>query len=217
MSEPTDDLDRISLTDRPLIVCDVDDVVLEFVTPFISFLKGKAHELRPDSFRLTGNVYSLENGLPADRAAVKAFTDAFFAEQHLWQVAAEAAVDTLDGLAREADIVFLTAMPPRHHAIRRSVLDGLGLAYPMIASEEAKGPAVKALHRERPLPLAFIDDIYVNLNSVREHAPAAFLVNLTVRHALSAFIPHPGDGVTVAEDWHDAARHIRAHFGAGRA
>jgi hypothetical protein len=210
------DLHGIRLADRPLIVCDVDDVVLDFVTPFIAFLKKREHELRPVSFRLTGNVYSLKDGLPADRDAVKAFTDAFFAEQDLWQNAAEAAVETLDDLAREADIVFLTAMPPRHRDLRRRVLKGLGLTHPIIATEEPKGPTVHALHGGRDLPLAFVDDLYVNLHSVRDHAPAALLVNLSSRHVLAPFAPHPGDGVTIAADWHEAARHIRAHFSGGR-
>jgi hypothetical protein len=213
MTRSLHDLHGITLSDRPLIVCDVDDVVLDFVTPFIRYLTGKEHELRPVSFRLTGNVYSLKDGIAADKAAVSAFTDAFFAEQDLWQTAAEAAVETLDSLSRDADIVFLTAMPPRHHGLRRRLLDSLGLTFPMIASEDAKGPAVKELHGARDLPLAFIDDIFVNLHSVRDHAPEALLVNLSSRHVLAPHAPHPGDGVTIAEDWHDAARHIRAHFG----
>jgi hypothetical protein len=45
--------------------------------------------------------------------------------------------------------VFLTAMPPRHRDKRRGLLSRHGFDYPMIATEAAKDPAVKALHNAR--------------------------------------------------------------------
>ena len=55
---PDAEHDELILTERPLIVCDIDEVVLEFVTPFQAFLMDNGHELRATSFRLNGNVFS---------------------------------------------------------------------------------------------------------------------------------------------------------------
>lgn len=204
--------DEIELSDRPLLICDVDEVVLEFVSPFMGFLNSRGHELRPVSFRLTGNIFSLDDDAALDQAAVSALLEDFYAEQDQWQRAAESAAETLDALSRDADVVFLTAMPPRHRAIRRRVLDAAGMPFPMIASEKAKGPAARALHGDRDLPVAFVDDIFRNLHSVRDHLPEALLVNLMAHAGFRALAPDPGEGIVTAESWPDAGEIISRHF-----
>ena len=70
-------------------------------------------------------------------------------------------------------------------------LDQLTLDFPMIATEEAKGPMVAALHAERSLPLAFIDDMVHNLHSVGAHVPECLLIEPTEtedRDTLDAFV-----------------------------
>ncbi|MBW3098905.1 hypothetical protein [Pseudohoeflea coraliihabitans] len=206
---------EITLRDRPLLVCDVDEVVLEFLTPFTAYLEAERHELRADSFKLNGNIYRRDDGQPVDKAAVNAFTERFFAVQDRWQTVADQAAESLEAIAAEADIVFLTAMHPRHHGLRRQLLDAAGLPYPMIATEREKGPEIKALHGDRDLPLAFIDDIFTNLHSVRRHVPDCLLINLMANAQFRALAPDPGEGITSVDNWHAAAALVRRHFGLG--
>lgn len=203
----------IALRDRPLLVCDVDEVVLEFVTPLMAFLQTRGFELRAQSYRLWGNIYSLETGNVAEKTEVKDFMAAFFNEQEKWQTPAKNAAETLAKLADDADIVFLTAMPPHHHGLRRELLNKAGMPYPMIATMDAKGPEVASLHGGRDLPLAFIDDIFVNLHSVRDHVPNTLLVNMMANDAFRALAPDPGEGVASAANWIQAKGLIRDHFG----
>lgn len=205
-------LDHVQLGDRPLIVCDVDEVVLEFLTPFRNFLLSRGHDLLPRSFRLHGNIVALADGAVTADDLVSALQEDFFTAQEDWQGPAELAVDTLKTLGEEADIVFLTAMPPRHEAARRRLLDRVGLDFPMVATEDAKGPVVKALHRQRPLPVAFIDDISRNLHSVRSHAPETLLLHLMANAEFRALAPDPGEGILLAQGWSDAAALIRGHW-----
>ncbi|OCW56730.1 hypothetical protein [Hoeflea olei] len=209
---PDAEHDELVLTDRPLIVCDIDEVVLEFITPFQAFLVANGHELRATSFRLNGNVFSLADGSETPNAEVARLEEAFFAAQDAWQTPVPRAAESLERLARDADIVFLTAMPPRHRALRRGLLSKYGFDYPMIATEAAKGPAVSALHGERPQRLVFIDDIFINLNSVRSHVPQALLLNLIANDTFRALAPNPGDDVVLPSDWPHAEEVIRAHF-----
>jgi hypothetical protein len=206
----------IRLGHRPLIVADIDEVVLEFLTPFMAFLKAREHALLPRSFRLAGNILDRRSGEAVSDAVTKALLDAFYAEQDQWQTPAGGAIETLADLSGDADIVFLTAMPPRHTAVRRAVLDTLGLPYPLLASEEPKGPLVKQLHDGRDLPLAFIDDILRNLRSVREEAPACLLINLMANADFRALAPPPDAGIHRAADWPEAARLIRKHWSAAK-
>lgn len=206
------DLDHIKLGDRPLIVCDVDDVVLQFATPFQAFLEATGHRLLPRSFKLTGNIVKGADDSVLDAPAVRALIHDFFDEQERWQTPFADAVDSLHALGEMADLVFLTAMPPQHAEVRRRLLDQLTLNYPMIATEEAKGPMVAALHAARPLPVAFVDDMVHNLHSVGEHVPDCLLVYLPPAHEIFRFAPDPRETVQKAEDWPQASALIKAHF-----
>ncbi|NRQ14306.1 hypothetical protein BHMPCIPO_01533 [Ensifer sesbaniae] len=204
--------DRVQLRKRPLIVSDIDEVVLEFINPFKAFLESCGHALLPRSFRLTGNVVDRTNERPLADAEVKALLDSFYGTQDRWQTPAAQVVETLAALSKEADIVFLTAMPPHHVAIRRALLDRLGLPYPLLASEKPKGPIVQKLHAERSVPLVFVDDILRNLQSVQRHAPSCLLINLMVNAEFRALAPKPDAGVRTAADWPEAAAAIRSYF-----
>ena len=206
-------LDHITLTDRPLVVCDIDEVVLEFLTPFQNFLRASGRELLPRSFRLHGNVVHTGSGDVIADSHVTALLEDFFLTQDAWQTPAHAVAETLADLSREADIVFLTAMPPRHTEVRRRLLDQHSLPYPLLATEAPKGPVVKRLMDARDVPVAFIDDILRNLHSVREHAPECLLIRLMANAEFRAMAPVPEDGIESADSWQDAARLIRAHFG----
>ncbi|WP_112828907.1 hypothetical protein [Rhizobium cremeum] len=206
------DLDGIALTDRPLVVCDVDDVVLEFVTPFQTFLESRGHRLIPRSFRLHGNIVSAADDTVLENDVVTALIEAFFADQEAWQTPFAEAVGALGRISRQADLVFLTAMPPKHAAARRRLLDRFDLRYPMIAADEAKGPLVERLHKRRTLPLAFIDDMVSNLHSVGEHVPECLLVHLPPPVEIHKFAPAAGEHVRKARDWAEAGSLVAAHI-----
>ncbi|MCJ8239546.1 hypothetical protein [Peteryoungia algae] len=206
------DIDHITVKDRPLIVCDVDDVVLQFATPFEAFLATRGHRLLPRSFKLTGNIVSGTDDRVLEAPFVKALIDDFFVEQERWQTPFADAVDSLHALGAEADLVFLTAMPPRHAEIRRRLLDQMALTFPMIATEAAKGPMVAKLHGERPLPVAFVDDMVHNLHSVGDHVPSCLLVYLPPPLEIFQFAPDPHETVRRVENWPQASKLIRSHF-----
>jgi hypothetical protein len=198
---------------RPLIISDVDEVVLEFLDPFQAYLSSVEHRLHADSFRLHGNIRRLSDQAPASSDEIADFQEAFFASQERWQTPAAGARAVLDSLAESADIVFLTAMPPRHHDRRRALLDRHGLTYPMIATEGAKGPVAAELIGDRGIPAVFIDDIFTNLASVRSHAPDCLLINLMANQTFRALAPDPGERVARPRDWAEAGEMIRGHFG----
>ncbi|UJW73342.1 hypothetical protein [Rhizobium sp. SL42] len=203
----------IRLTDKPLIVCDVDDVVLQFATPFAAFLESCGHRLIPRSFKLTGNIVSSLDETVLDAPAVQSLIDEFFMAQESWQTPFAEAVEVLHSLAGAADLVFLTAMPPRHVDARRRLLDQLTLRYPLIAADEAKGPLVAALHADRSLPVAFVDDMAHNLHSVGEHVPACLLVYMPPPVEIHTYAPLPPAPVRKAADWIEAKTMITTHFG----
>lgn len=203
----------LSRSTRPLVVCDIDEVVLEFIDPLDRYLNSVGHKLHADSYRLTGNIRSIAGDVAATQDDFQRMQEEFFATQDRWQVPARGVDAALKSLSRDADIVFLTAMPPRHHDVRRTLLDLHGLDFPMIATEEPKGPVVASMIGARGVPAVFIDDIVRNLGSVRMHVPDCLLIHLMANQVFRAMAPKPDEGIAVAEDWADAERLIRAHLG----
>ncbi|MGE7369798.1 hypothetical protein ACQKKX_12150 [Neorhizobium sp. NPDC001467] len=206
------DLSHVQVTERPLVVCDVDDVVLHFAAPFQDFLRGCGHELLPRSFRLTGNIVASDTGLELDADAVRQLIETFFDVQEQWQLPVEDVAQTLKALSTDADVVFLTAMPPRYSVQRRRLLDRLGLAFPLIASEEPKGPIMRRLNAERLFPTTFIDDMAHNLDSVRTHMPDSLLIHIMPDSPLHRMAPKPAQDIARARDWRHAEDLIRAHW-----
>ncbi|TWF56618.1 hypothetical protein [Neorhizobium alkalisoli] len=207
------DLSHVTLSDRPLIVCDVDDVVLNFAAPFQDFLRESGHELLPRSFRLTGNIVSIATQEAMAELEVKRTIGAFFEAQETWQTPFDRVGETLESLAEDADVLFLTAMPPRFQEARRRLLDRLGLTFPLIASEAPKGPIMKRLHAERALPSVFIDDMAHNLHSVRDHVSDSLIIHMMPDSPLHLLAPKPDDSIVRAMDWPHAGELINTHIG----
>lgn len=206
------DISHVAVTDRPLVVCDVDDVVLHFADPFQKFLRAQGHEFLPRSFNLIGNIIASDTRQEVDASGVYQLIGAFFEAQEDWQLPMEDVVRTLEALSADADVVFLTAMPPLYSEQRRRLLDRLALKFPLIASEEAKGPIMRRLNAERIFPTTFIDDMAHNLHSVRTHMPDSLLIHMMPDSPLHLMAPKPQDDIVRARDWRHAEELIRAHW-----
>ncbi|TGQ72844.1 MAG: hypothetical protein E5V49_09685 [Mesorhizobium sp.] len=204
---------ELAADDRPLLVLDVDDVVLEFIRPFPRFLEARGYGLTLASFRLTGNIAETASGRLIEQAEVTTLLGDFFDAQADWQSITEGAAQALAGFGDRAEIILLTAMPHRHRAARRSHLDALGLNYPLLTTEMAKGPAVAKLRGKSGRPVVFVDDQPHNLTSVRESVADAGLFHLMADNSLRAFLPPVSEDIAVVQDWHEAAPRIANALG----
>jgi hypothetical protein len=206
-------IEELAHDDRPLLVLDVDDVVLEFVRPFPHFLKTRGFGLTLASFRLTGNISETATGRLIEQPEVTALLGEFFDTQAEWQSITEGATDALKMLGKGAEIVMLTAMPHKHRAVRRAHLDALGLNYPLLTTEMAKGPAIAKLRGLKARPVAFVDDQPSNLISARNCVADAHLFHLMADNSLRAFLPPTPPDIFSVEDWREAAPKIADALG----
>ena len=194
------------------MVLDVDDVILEFVRPFVGFLDTRGLDLKLETFRLNGNIIDRKASIPVETEVVASLIDDFFHVQAQWQTAVEGAVDAIAELSRETEIVMLTAMPHRHRALRRAHLDNRGFPYPLLTTETPKGPAIGKLRGEHQRAVAFVDDIPRNLVSVRDAVADAHLFHLMAMPSLRGLLPPLPDDVAIVDDWRLAGRRIAAAF-----
>lgn len=205
-------LDNVKLTGRPVIISDVDDVVLTFIEPFQRFLVENSFRFLPRSFRLTGNIVRIETEEAVDEIAVRGLLDRFFEEQENWQDPVAEAVAVLSDLSNDADILFLTAMTPAYIAQRRTLLDALGLHYPLVATREAKGHVAARILGDSAVKTAFIDDMAHHISSVKAYLPDCLLIHMPPESDVHAMAPGADKGTVTAKNWPEARHHIRKHF-----
>ena len=197
--------------DRPLIVCDVDEVVLEFIRPFMAFLNHNDHHLDTSSYRLTGNIRHRRTDQVADAGTVGGFLERFFAEQAEWQTLVDGAADALDRLESDYNLVLLTAMPAHHHGARRRLLDKLGVRHAMVAADHDKGPLLQALVKKQR-PVAFVDDLPANHHSVARHAGNVARFHIMAFREFASGIPALPEGTHEAAEWNALEAALRRHF-----
>jgi hypothetical protein len=211
------DISHVTLTGRPLIVSDVDDVVLQFIAPFEFFLEAQGLKFIPRSFRLAGNIVRTSDMEAVEDTEIKRLLHAFFESQDEHQSLFEHALTTLTELAKEADIIFLTAMPPQFADLRRKHLADLGLPFPLIATEKEKGPVLASLATALSAPVVFVDDMAHNLASVEKHLPHCLLLNLFPQSEVHRLAPRPPQAAFPVNNWPEAAVEIRKHFASSEA
>lgn len=190
--------------ERPLLVLDVDDVLVHFVGPLLRYFEGHGCRLQLQTFRLFGNVFDIETGAAVENDRVSALLDGFFGVQTNWQTPVEGAAQAVATIAGKAEVVLLTAMPHRHRDTRRAFLDRIGLSYPLLTTQMAKGPAIRRLRGTSGRAVAFVDDMPHNLASARASVTDTHLFHLIADNSLRPLLPELPPGATVAMDWREA-------------
>jgi hypothetical protein len=195
--------------DRPLVVCDVDEVVVHFLRGFEAFLGENGLWLDPASFALNGNIRRCKGNKPVATAEVGDLLTRFFAERTRRLDPIEGAHQALSSLACSAQIVLLSNIPAAFRDDRLANLTAHGFDYPLVVNHGPKGPAVRAMIAHHAAAVVFIDDVPGYLVSVAEHCPTAELVHFLQDHR---FGRHVGllECVSLRTDnWADAHDHIQ--------
>jgi hypothetical protein len=164
--------------DRPLVICDVDEVVVHFTRDFEDYLKHQDLWLdASDLQRLNGSIKRADTLEAVDEKNSYKLVADFFAKRTKTMQAIDGAVEGLLALAREADVVMLTNLPHEAGEDRRHNLARLGLPFPVVTNSGLKGHAIRHLVRDLQAPAVFIDDSSSFIASAYEHAPHVHLVH----------------------------------------
>lgn len=201
-------LDALQMGNRPLIISDVDEVILNFVQPFKNYLDSAGFVLRTETYKLTGNVFAKGSDIPTDGPEVFKMLSHFFVTQHEWQDLVDGALPALNRLNEHFDIVLLTAMPHAHRQERINFMRDIGVNFPILTVESDKGHSVAHLAQGRP-GVVFIDDLAHNHDSVAEHAPQTHLFQYMAFREFDGPLPVPPLHTQYHEDWEMMEQAIR--------
>jgi len=173
---------------RPLILCDADEVLIEFARPLQAFLAERDLILDLASFALTGNIRRMSDGRPLEKGAVRQLIAAYFDECIAPVRPVDGAREAIARLARIGDVLVLSNVPEHLRAQREGAMRTAGLSLRVIANAGGKGPAVARLARARHAPVVFIDDLPPQHASVAEHAAHVHRIHFVADPRLARLI-----------------------------
>lgn len=194
---------------RPLIICDVDEVVFHMIAHLETFLAERDMGFLHHAYQLTGNIARKDSDTPIGQDEVRRLLLEFFADVSGRQTAVDGAAAALERLSADCEVVFLTNLPgSANKPARERLLARHGMPYPVVTNSGPKGAAAAALSAGRGRPVVFIDDSPQNLKSVHLCLPETHLVHFIADARFRAAVdPLPMAGLLTG-DWQETTRHI---------
>lgn len=158
---------------RPLVISDCDEVLLHMVAHFKEWLE----ESEGVRFELKGNNFATamrweKTGEPLEQADIWRFLGGFFDSQMHRQLPIAGAVEGINRLAEDADVVILTNLNDERQERRTRQLAEHGVHARVFTNQGPKGPALQAILDEfAPSKAIFIDDLPQHHQSAAETVP----------------------------------------------
>jgi hypothetical protein len=195
-------------TDRPLLICDADEVLFAFLQGLERFLQDNSMELRLESFALTGNIRHRASGIALEPQEVRDVIHRFFEERTEALLPVEGAAAALGILSERMQIVVLSNVPLEQREARQNALRRHGMDYPLIANTGKKGWAVAHLADPLAAPVVFVDDIPHNIASVAEEASQVIRLHFIADPRLAALIGQAEQAHARYDTWPEARHFI---------
>ena len=194
---------------RPLVISDVDEVIVHFTRAFEEFLAGCGLWLDAASLALDGNIKHIKGGAPASRDEVMTAVDAFFVAKTRSLEPIDGAIESLKAFnAAGAEVVLLTNLPHASKDDRVVNLRDHGLHFPVITNSGPKGPAIRELASRSAGPVVFVDDSPAFIASAYEFAPDVKLIHFMQDERFARYVePLPYLSLFTG-DWGQARTHI---------
>lgn len=198
---------------RPLVICDVDEVIVHFTRDFEDYIGLHGLWLDTASFALNGNIRHRETNAPAPDSQVADLIGSFFEDRTRHMQTIDGAIESLLAFGERADVVLLTNLPHTAGDHRRENLKSHGLPYPVVTNSGPKGPAIRDLAARAVGPTVFIDDSPAFIASAHEHAPEVHLIHFLHDERFARHIEPLGFVSLRTAHWDEARPHVLGLIG----
>jgi hypothetical protein len=193
---------------RPLVICDVDEVVVHFTRDFEDFLLERGLLLDPSRMLFSGNIRFEKSQEFLSAEESEDVVVQFFEERTLNMETIDGAVESLHSIGKSADVIMLTNLPHEAGDDRRANLAGHGLNFPVITNSGPKGPAIRKIAAQISAPVVFIDDSPGFITSAFHHAPDVHLIHFLHDERYARLVA-PLDFVSLRTDtWDELHPHV---------
>lgn len=201
---------------RPLLICDCDEVLLHMVRHFGTWLaESHAIAFAPDGGDFANSMTRADGSRPS-RAEMWELLEAFFPAEMARQTLVPHAREALAALAETADIVILTNLSDGCRAARIEQLAAFGIDHRVECNQGGKGGPVARLVADHCAGVAvFVDDLAVHHESVARHAPGVHRLQMIAEPSLAAQVPPAPHAHARIDDWRLAQGWVAERFAAG--
>jgi len=186
---------------RPLIICDADEVLVQFVVHLERFLEREGCFLDLSTLAIHGNVKRRTTQEVLANEEVSRLLEAFFASETRTMEAVPGAADALQSLAARAQIIILSNLPQTALEARCANLAGHGIPYPVLAGAGPKGLFVQRMIAGFEKSVVFIDDLPPHLTSVAQETPHVHRLHFVADARLAKLMPPAKDAHRRIDDW----------------
>ena len=114
---------------KPILICDADEVIFDFMHSFLLFLEEKQLYFNWDSYALTGNIIRKNNSVLGEDE-VKKLINFFFKSCALNMNLVNGAKNSLNKISKEFNIIILSNIPFEYYELRKNALDKNNLSFP---------------------------------------------------------------------------------------
>ena len=202
---------------RPLVISDCDEVLLRMVTHFRDWLD----EDYAIDFTLDGGDFSKalswrDSGKTLEPTDIWKYLNLFFDHEMDRQDPIAGAVDAINTISEQADVVILTNLLDEKRDKRAAQLQRFGIHAQVYTNQGPKGPALaKILAEHQPSSALFIDDLAQHHGSAKEIVPHITRLHLCGEPAIAPHITcgeKEGHAHARIDEWEQALPWILARL-----
>jgi len=151
---------------KPLLVCDADEVIFDFMTSFESYLNRQNLFFSWSSYALEGNILD-KNKKEIHKDFIKEIINDFFKANTATMNLMNGAKKSIKKLSSTFNIIVLSNIPYDFYDARLKALKKNNLNFPFYANKGPKGIAMKKIALEFKNNIWFIDDSPFQIKSVQ--------------------------------------------------
>lgn len=197
------------IPDKPLLITDADEVLLNFVSCFQEYLSEKDLWYDLSSYSLFGNIKDHSNNA-IENSLVSFHLENFFKTNAKIITFAQDSIKYVKLLIEKLNfqIVVLTNIPFKYLEDRKICFKNNGLDLPMIAGSGPKGKIIKELISKHKDKNFFIDDLAPHIISSKDHAENVKTIHFISNKDLSKLAITPVQADIRANNWKEIYNYI---------
>ena len=192
---------------KPLVVCDADEVIFDFMNSFEEYLHTKSLYFNWKSYALEGNILNHKNE-PLNRNQITNIINNFFMSETERMHLVNGAANGLYQLSKYYNIIILSNIPFKFYGKRKKALKKYKINFPFFANTGPKGKALKFISDIHKGEIWFIDDSPYQIKSVKLEEKKINTILFVGNSKLEALMKSKRYGDHFSNKWEDNVKTI---------
>ena len=194
--------------DLPLLICDADEVIFNFMDSFDEFLNVNNMYFSYETFKLNGNILQKKNNIPVSSNEVPKIITNFFEHYTMKMPFIKNAKEVLKELSYRINIIILSNIPKASSLSRINYLKKNDMHYTFICNEGPKNIKCMELEKLTNKNIFFIDDLPSQITSVSNSCKNIITIHFLQNKKLIKIIPEVKDCNYKVNNWNDVKKII---------